>query len=312
MQKHGYQDLANMFISGLIEQNANFNESDYMFLKLEVSRDTIIEDTLNGLIKEGINLKKQLKVSFKGEFGHDMGGVQKEFFQILVRDLFNPEYTMFEYYKDSKYVWFNSNSFESNIKFELIGALMGMAIYNQVILDIHFPNVCYKKLLNIEPNLNDLVQLNPAMGESFKFILKNTSPNLETELYLTFSVETDVFGETKIYELIPGGHTIFVNQENKHEYVRLMIDYIFNTSIKAQFDAFYKGFHKACGGHALELFRPEELEKLICGSKLLDFKSMKRETRYDGYEGDEEVITWLWDILLDELTYEQQKKFLFF
>lgn len=39
---------------------------------------------------------------------------------------------------------------------------------------------------------------------------------------------------------------------------------------------------------------------------------MKRETRYDGYEGDEEVIEWFWDILLNELTYEQQKRFLFF
>lgn len=39
---------------------------------------------------------------------------------------------------------------------------------------------------------------------------------------------------------------------------------------------------------------------------------MKRETRYDGYEGDEDVIEWFWDILLNELTHQQQKRFLFF
>lgn len=39
---------------------------------------------------------------------------------------------------------------------------------------------------------------------------------------------------------------------------------------------------------------------------------MKRETRYEEYEGDEEVIEWFWEILLDELNEEQQKRFLFF
>lgn len=171
MKQSGYQDLANMFIMGLMDPNISTNESDYMFLKFEISRDTIIQDTLNHLIKEGVNLKKQLKVKFKGELGQDEGGVQKEFFQILVRNLFNPEYTMFNYYKESKLVWFDRSTFESNIKFELIGVLMGLAIYNQIILDIHFPVACYKKLLDISPNLDDLKQLIPSTGHSLQYIL---------------------------------------------------------------------------------------------------------------------------------------------
>ena len=82
--------------------------------------------------------------------------------------------------------------------------------------------------------------------------------------------------------------------------------------MRQQFTSFYKGFHNACGGLALTLFRPKELQGLICGTKVLDFASMKRETRYDGYEGDEEILEWFWDILLNELAYDQQKKFLFF
>ena len=63
---------------------------------------------------------------------------------------------MFTYSEESRQYWFNGVTFESNVKFELIGILMGLAIYNQNILDINFPMACYKKLLNIQPNIEDL------------------------------------------------------------------------------------------------------------------------------------------------------------
>lgn len=172
MKQQADEEFTKMFIMSFQNPNQLQNNQDYMYLKLDVGRETIVEDTLNYLIKEGVNLKKQLKVSFKGEFGQDEGGVQKEFFQILVRDLFKPEFTMFNYFKESKLVWFNGNTFESNIKFELIGALMGLAIYNQIILDIHFPIACYKKLLGKKAGIEDLRELSPSMADSLDFILK--------------------------------------------------------------------------------------------------------------------------------------------
>lgn len=95
-----------------------------------MNRETILEDTLNSLIREGINLRKPLRIKFIGEPAVDEGGVQKEFFQLLIRKLFDPSYTMFTYNEDSRMLWFNGNTFETNIKFELIGILMGIAIYN--------------------------------------------------------------------------------------------------------------------------------------------------------------------------------------
>lgn len=41
------------------------------------------------------DLKKQLKVEFEGEEGVDEGGVQKEWFQLLVAELFSLKYGMF-------------------------------------------------------------------------------------------------------------------------------------------------------------------------------------------------------------------------
>lgn len=121
----------------------------FAFLYIEINRETIIEDTLNSLIRQDINFRKPLRIQFVGELGVDEGGVQKEFFQLLIRKLFDPSYTMFTHQEESRMLWFNGNTFESNIKFELIGMLMGIAIYNQNILDLHLPMACYKKLLDI-------------------------------------------------------------------------------------------------------------------------------------------------------------------
>jgi len=41
-------------------------------------------------------LKKQLVVEFEGEQGIDEGGVSKEFFQLVVEEIFNPDYGKFK------------------------------------------------------------------------------------------------------------------------------------------------------------------------------------------------------------------------
>ncbi len=40
--------------------------------------------------------------------------------------------------------------------------MLGLAIYNSVILDLKFPFVVYKKLIGIKPTLTDLNDINPV------------------------------------------------------------------------------------------------------------------------------------------------------
>jgi hypothetical protein len=44
------------------------------------------------------DLRKPLKVHFVGEEGVDEGGVQKEFFQLLIRQVFDPSFGRVEYH----------------------------------------------------------------------------------------------------------------------------------------------------------------------------------------------------------------------
>lgn len=46
-------------------------------------------------MRSSSDLKKPLKIQFIGEAGVDEGGVRKEYFQLLVRELFDPDYGNF-------------------------------------------------------------------------------------------------------------------------------------------------------------------------------------------------------------------------
>ncbi|KAF4019792.1 hypothetical protein G4228_011439 [Cervus hanglu yarkandensis] len=78
------------------------------FLVLHVRRSNLVGDALRELsIHSDIDLKKPLKVIFDGEEAVDAGGVTKEFFLLLLKELLNPIYGMFTYYQDSNLLWFS-------------------------------------------------------------------------------------------------------------------------------------------------------------------------------------------------------------
>lgn len=67
---------------------------------------------------------------------------------------------MFTFNQETQTVWFNPTSFESDAQFSLIGVVLGLAIYNNVILDVHFPMVVYKKLMGKKSTFYDLEDWN--------------------------------------------------------------------------------------------------------------------------------------------------------
>lgn len=53
------------------------------------------------------------------------------------------------------------------------------------------------------------------------------------------------------------------------EFVELYAEYMLNKSVEKQFKAFRRGFHMVTNESPLKyLFRPEEIELLICGSRV--------------------------------------------
>uniref|UniRef100_A0A672GUH5 Ubiquitin-protein ligase E3A n=1 Tax=Salarias fasciatus TaxID=181472 RepID=A0A672GUH5_SALFA len=287
------------------------------YLKLKVRRDHIIDDALVRLemisMENPSDLKKQLFVEFEGEQGVDEGGVSKEFFQLVLEEIFNPDIGMFTYDSDTKLFWFNSSSLENEAQYTLIGIVLGLAIYNNCILDVHFPMVVYRKLMGKKGTYLDLSDSHPVLYQSLKGLLEHTG-NVEEDMMLTFQIShTDLFGNPVLYDLKDQGDQIPVTEDNRQEFVDLYADYILNTSVERQFKAFKKGFLMVTNESPLKyLFRPEEVELLICGSRKLDFEALEKTTEYDGgYSTDSQIIKDFWETI-HSFGEEQKRLFLQF
>lgn len=48
------------------------------------------------------------QVIFVGEEAVDAGGVRKEFFLLIMKELMDPKYGMFRYYEESRLIWFSN------------------------------------------------------------------------------------------------------------------------------------------------------------------------------------------------------------
>uniref|UniRef100_A0A8C3QKT4 Probable E3 ubiquitin-protein ligase HECTD2 n=1 Tax=Cyanoderma ruficeps TaxID=181631 RepID=A0A8C3QKT4_9PASS len=326
IQRDSEQQMISIARQSLVDKVSRRQKPDMnmLFLNVKVRRTHLVSDSLDELARKKADLKKKLKVTFVGEAGLDMGGLTKEWFLLLIRQIFHPDYGMFTYHKDSQCHWFSSFKCDNYSEFRLVGALMGLAVYNSITLDIRFPPCCYKKLLSppIVPcdhntlvgicgvTLDDLFQIMPELAHGLSELLSYEG-NVEEDFYSTFQVFQEEFGVIKSYNLKPNGDKIPVTNRNRKEYVQLYVDFLLNKSIYKQFAAFYYGFHSVCASYALLLLRPEEVEILVCGSPELDMSALQRSTQYEGYQKTDPTIRYFWDVVLG-FSLDLQKKLLHF
>eukprot|EP00955_Chlamydomonas_euryale_P028873 304162-Chlamydomonas_euryale.AAC.1 len=166
---------------------------------------------------------------------------------------------MLVFQAESNTYWFNAASLEEADQYLLLGLVLGLAVYNRVLLDFPLPLALYKKLLGQPTLLRDLEDMQPTLGRSLRALL-DWDPDLgavEDVFCLTFSHEVDCFGERRTVELVPGGEGIAVTEDNRMEYVEAMVDYFLNRSIADSFDAFAQGFRILCDGPAIGLFNAQ-------------------------------------------------------
>lgn len=69
---------------------------------------------------------------------------------------------MFTYDESTRFFWYNPSSLETEGQFTLIGIVLGLAIYNNCILDVHFPMVVYRKLMGKKGTFRDLADSHPV------------------------------------------------------------------------------------------------------------------------------------------------------
>ena len=317
------------------------------YFHLRVRRDCLVGDSLQQ-IREAVGsgqeeVKKGLRVHFTGEEGVDAGGLRKEWFLMLVRDIFDPNHGLFVYDDESNMCYFNPNSFENSDQYNLVGALLGLAIYNSTILDIAFPPFAFRKLLAAAPGsaptnvssltgtkgqmtytLADLAEFRPSLAVGLQQLLDFDGDVQETYCR-DFVATVERYGTTVEVPLRPNGEGTPVTNENRHEFVDAYVRYLLDTAVVKQFEPFKRGFFTVCAGNALSLFRAEEIELLVRGSdEALDVDSLKAVAVYENWRHFQPphqtvpdpaesvpVIQWFWD-LFAQASPDRQRKLLTF
>jgi hypothetical protein len=213
---------------------------------VDVRRDHLIQDTVR-VISEArdLDLVRPLAITFQGEEGIDTGGVSREFFHLVIEQLFSPDYGMFKVLLN-KYYWFNPAALDDTQElFRTLGTVVTLAAYNQVVLPIRFPLLTYKKLLGKPIRLVDLGEVEGEMVNSFKQMLDMPKRGENVaELGLTFIASHEFYGTIREVPLKPNGESIAVTNDNIEEYVRAYIDWYTSESVKDSFRYFARGFQR--------------------------------------------------------------------
>ena len=118
------------------------------------------------------------------QVGLDYGGVAREWFYLLSKEMFNPYYGLFEYSATDNYtLQINPNSGVCNedhlLYFKFIGRVAGMAVYHGKLLDGFFIRPFYKMMLGKSIELKDMESVDTEYFNSLIWIRENDPSELE-------------------------------------------------------------------------------------------------------------------------------------
>ncbi|CAG8525542.1 7740_t:CDS:2, partial [Scutellospora calospora] len=269
----------------------------YGTLQLNVRRQYVFEDSFQNLQRRtGDEIKYgKLSVRFYEEEGVDAGGVTREWFQVLARQMFNENYALFKTSAADRLTYQPNRASGANPEhlsfFKFVGRVIGKAIYDGRLLDAYFTRSFYKHILGKPVDYRDVEAIDLEYYNSLVWMLNNDITNV---IDLTFSVVTDDFGQEKTIDLKPNGRNIPVTDENKREYVMLVTEQRLTLAIKDQIEHFLAGFHEIIPAHLISIFNEQELELLISGMPDIDIDDWKNNTEYQNYTSSSPQIQWFW------------------
>lgn len=209
-----------------------------------------------------------------------------------------------------------------------MGVVLGLAIYNSTILDVALPSFAFRKLLAAGPaaapgatshakptmsySLEDLAEYRPALANGLRQLL-DFDGDVESTFCRDFVADVERYGQVIQIPLCTDGEKRSVTNSNRREFVDLYVRFLLDTAVTRQFEPFKRGFFTVCGGNALSLFRPEEIELLIRGSdEPLDIASLRVVSICENWgvpnAGDTEpVVGWFWESFQTAKLADQRK-----
>ena len=283
------------------------------YINIKVNRSTIIQDTFELFSKyKPKDLLRDFYVSFEQEYGIDAGGLTREWFSYLIKELFNPDFGLFikcgnESYFPSSLSYINNNNHIDYFKFT--GQVIGLALIKNQCVNAHLSIPFIRQILHQDIVFKDLEDYDERLMKSLQMILDVDDVK---ELDLFFSIDDDQFGKIISTDLIKNGSKIAVTNSNRNKYVNLYADYKLRKSVIKQISSFCDGFDEIVPPKLIQMFSPSELNLMICGIPKININDMKMFTHYiNPYNKDHPVIQMFFR-MLTKWSHENLAKLLLF
>ncbi|KAJ7757717.1 HECT-domain-containing protein [Mycena maculata] len=286
-------------------------------LQITVRRESIAQDGFDRL--RDADLKGRIGITFIDKFGEeeagiDGGGVFKEFFTSLCKEVFDTDRGLWLANKKNElYPNPHTYAIEShNLNwYRFIGRIIGKAMYEGILVDIAFAGFFLAKWLGKQSFLDDLASLDPELYNGLIF-LKHYAGNPE-DLSLNFTVAVEDFGVTKTVDLMPDGSNVAVTKDNRLQYIYLVSHYRLSKQIKLQSEAFFEGLSEIIDAKWLKMFNQQELQILIGGTDSpVDLDDLQGNTQYGGvFDANHPTIISFWRVV-HSFDQEQRRSLLRF
>ncbi|ELV12427.1 E3 ubiquitin-protein ligase HUWE1 [Tupaia chinensis] len=238
-------------------------------------------------------------IVFEGEEGQDAGGLLREWYMIISREMFNPMYALFRTSPGDRVTYTINPSSHCNPNhlsyFKFVGRIVAKAVYDNRLLECYFTRSFYKHILGKSVRYTDMESEDYHFYQGLVYLLENDVSTLGYDL--TFSTEVQEFGVCEVRDLKPNGANILVTEENKKEYVHLVCQMRMTGAIRKQLAAFLEGFYEIIPKRLISIFTEQELELLISGLPTIDIDDLKSNTEYHKYQSNSIQIQWFWRAL---------------
>ncbi|GIX92131.1 e3 ubiquitin-protein ligase HUWE1 [Caerostris darwini] len=269
-------------------------------LAVHVRREHVFEDSFRELHRRSPEeWKNRFYIVFEGEEGQDAGGLLREWYTIISREIFNPMYALFTTSPGDRVTYMINSSSHCNSNhlsyFKFVGRVIAKAVYDNKLLESYFTRSFYKHILGKNVKYTDMESEDYSFYQGLVFLLEHGVNELGYEL--TFSVEVQEFGVTEVRDLRPNGRNLPVTEENKNEYVKLVCQEKMTGAIRKQLKAFLEGFYEIIPKRLISIFNEQELELLISGLPNIDIDDLKANTEYHKYQTNSLQIQWFWRAL---------------
>ena len=119
-----------------------------------------------------------------------------------------------------------------------------------------------------------------------------------SELGMQFTTDYDEYGVHKTIDLKPNGSNIDITNENKEEFVNLMVEHRLKKQISSQISAFCDGFYSLIPLEEIRRFSPNELDLLICGVPEIKVDDLRKYCEYVyPYHSEHPVIKYFFSVI---------------